>query len=1273
MPENEAKKDGRLADGGSQAIPNIDLDRQVSLPSIPLSNSPDPGKADSQAEFTFDQKVKSYGEALKTELAKNTRRNFHGEFEWEPYRINIDHIPTEYHERLAHYLLQAYKLPEAERHVAYNAPVFHSMDRTALAQALLARGLRGVVALGENLYNFKGVDESVILEPLLRGGYIEGWIDKVDFFSPSAHRTIVMAAAKQVINVHVVLRNLHRFTLTEDDQRAMVKTILAGQEKDPDAPVVDSNAVESLVNILHLVKGVDHGEVLLESVKCSARVALSIAAQLHRYSSLPYESLAEACSGLKNNPAWQDGVVPRRLHMLTIYLSAYPLLDDKERAQRLLKFNPIQVLDHIEEYPSLRHLDVALACLKSDRHYKMPSFFWQFPSHMAKLSLPTLKERRTLAEALMESPYGCEALIRSFEKFQGVDPSAVADKILERDAKSFLNTGLFLGFTPSEMLVRLLRKGPLEATPVSTEEEETNKWIQLGGHTSEVAAALMREGLGQLVIENPSRFVGLSHAELQGAAVQASLLSIHHGRVDTAQGFLKSHEVPVERLNQKLIEHLRVDMSSQSPSPEALLRIAGVAAWSLYYPELLRAEGVAQFLGPYRSLFGSQDPEQLERNARQRFLENLVSRGVPILIQSGWFHPRVLPSLATILPSFLESTTGSLSAWAAHEANLQVNLFVIQERQKVADVAFRRALRDLGPEAEAQLIHKRAEVIWKVLAEPMNREIVDPIPSSQAQDGGAELSHAVTELKLLRRFYADFGIIQAPALYSRRYRSCQVPALGGEGLETDPWKLASLQRELKSLHNTVAKDDPVDVTKLADEHLEYLSGWIRIRDPQNRHHHSTASNLLGYRLRKYQEASNEGSIQPKDARLLPRRMRVHLSLGSSPPEKKWTEALTTSYERTKETLEQCRDLKARDLFVQERSSVRRFIDQQLQERRDWLAAAEALSPGSKKALSGREQVVRLVEYSHELDKIQDPQRLIEFLCRVKGPTADRFKGSVVKLSLCLGFERVLHQDEFLESLANIPTERSVRRIVEFIANEVRDAALRPLERDPKILHIAEKCLCVPEFKRALVTEQTADPGGRERFPQGSPTEEIIVLPTRGILAELAGFFSEACWTDKENLMRDHPNATALVFLKRKTETTDLELASGSVDLSDAKLLGACYMLQVQDIQGNEVLALRGINPRDKICDHLDTESFIEGLLDDVMMPYADALGAKKIVIPFDELGHAQTNRIPINKYLHARYAEGEYIPLDTKGPSSLFNDRLIFDKCRLVRLRPPRQ
>jgi hypothetical protein len=69
MPENEVKKEGRLADGGSQAIPNVDLDRQVSLPSVPLSNSPDSGKADSQAEFTFDQKVKSYGEALKTELA----------------------------------------------------------------------------------------------------------------------------------------------------------------------------------------------------------------------------------------------------------------------------------------------------------------------------------------------------------------------------------------------------------------------------------------------------------------------------------------------------------------------------------------------------------------------------------------------------------------------------------------------------------------------------------------------------------------------------------------------------------------------------------------------------------------------------------------------------------------------------------------------------------------------------------------------------------------------------------------------------------------------------------------------------------------------------------------------------------------------------------------------------------------------------------------------------------------------------------------------------
>lgn len=143
--------------------------------------------------------------------------------------------------------------------------------------------------------------------------------------------------------------------------------------------------------------------------------------------------------------------------------------------------------------------------------------------------------------------------------------------------------------------------------------------------------------------------------------------------------------------------------------------------------------------------------------------------------------------------------------------------------------------------------------------------------------------------------------------------------------------------------------------------------------------------------------------------------------------------------------------------------------------------AQAASLDPEKVSAGHRQLSQLEDYLKDLDKVDNPQQLFEFVCSLKGPMAEKSKGTVVRLALRLGLEGVSSKEEFLEALEPMPTEESVRRIYEFIANQVRDAALRPLEKNPKILRIAEKQLSVPEFKSALAIHR-----GGSRFHGGSP-------------------------------------------------------------------------------------------------------------------------------------------------------------------------------------------
>jgi hypothetical protein len=1290
----------------------------LSVPPSPTSQigeSARVGGADSQASLHFDQRVKNYGEQLKQELIRNTKGDVFGEPVWAPYRIDVAHIPPEYHERVAHYVLQAYRLPCAEQHIAYNAAVFKATDPSKLARALIGRGLAGILALGDHLMSFRGADERVVFDGLtkrevLKGYYGYGtckWLEQVDFFKEVPHLEILDWCFKNML-WSKAFAFIERFRLSDDDQRAIVDRLF--RYRSPNfAP---SDIIAELIPYLHRLQELDHGAILERAIYSGLHAAREVAVHVHLYSHVDATRLANACRRAELDedaaffrqevlkirecfdPAditsWDEDAYEVGRLILEAYLSDYTSLKEDERARRVLDFHPKHVLANSAWYPSLRHQDIAMEnILHKDKYNFEQQGLGNVPPHEGLRTNPqkaadffgsfsnlvdlTPEDRMAvIREILHEFQHNSRAYILSHcEKFVRDIRHEVAEMLFEDDISPCLLHGKFLGFSPSELFKKYHEMGlrkQVRSPLHSLQDNEVERWLRFGGHDHEIANTLIEGGKGRLIIENLSCFTGLTDMHRCRAGLQTALWCVNQGRVDSAKECVAMYRVSVDELNDALQEQFKGDISVDESSPEKLLRMAGLAAWSLYYPSILERGSfltAREKLEPYRRILGPTDSGQLERNAKQRLLENLVSKGIPLGIKLGWFHRDSLELFAHILPSFLESTMGSNKAWHAHEINLEELARHISWGEHMRSLA----QKEMGPMSPPEVVDQRA------------KELISDYESRSRRGGVIILAdpqkcNAEYNFKMLRDFYQEFGVIEAPTLFQKWYKSRMIRECGDKESAPSQREVSALDiSELKALRNMLAGHGHVPAVLPSVAEDEYLASWthLRISKSASGREASASTNAREFtdRMHSFSLRSRAGQIVSKDQRLKARVIRVSKAR-SDVSEESLVGMVAEAYRRVVTTLHQVKRTSVDELFVQERSAVREFVVGQHRDRCEWLSEAEQISPESPKNASARAQVVALEAQLEALEKIETPQMLVNFLCSMKN---DRLKYSFIRLALCMGLERTTDQDALFDSFGSSPSRNSIRSVVEFIANNVRDAALRSLEREPKVLHAAEKFLCLSHFKRALLLRPPDDKqtDKQEGNTQGitEPSEEIIVLPTRGMLAELAGYFSDACWIDQRNLMLQHPHATALVFLKRERTVTEQELIEGAVDLSEASLLGACYILQTKDAVGSPVLVLRGINPRERACSHLDMGSFVERLLDEVVVPCAKILGATKVVVPFDALGHAQTNRERINEYMLKQYADAPYIPLDATDTGSMFNERLIFDKCRVVRPKPP--
>lgn len=170
-------------------------------------------------------------------------------------------------------------------------------------------------------------------------------------------------------------------------------------------------------------------------------------------------------------------------------------------------------------------------------------------------------------------------------------------------------------------------------------------------------------------------------------------------------------------------------------------------------------------------------------------------------------------------------------------------------------------------------------------------------------------------------------------------------------------------------------------------------------------------------------------------------------------------------------------------------------------------------------------------------------------------------------------------------------------------------------------------------------------------------ESIRAYATRGLLGELAGFIGESCLTRQEDLMRRHPNATAIIFVKNADKPESIRLE------------GSCMLLTVKDNDGNDVLVIRGLNPTQNLILSLSAASFFEQFLEHVVKPIAKKLHIKKIAIPTpqkDIFFEARTNRPSLAVYLTDRCANLPSITFENDRDRAVFNDNSFEKSCVLL-------
>jgi len=134
------------------------------------------------------------------------------------------------------------------------------------------------------------------------------------------------------------------------------------------------------------------------------------------------------------------------------------------------------------------------------------------------------------------------------------------------------------------------------------------------------------------------------------------------------------------------------------------------------------------------------------------------------------------------------------------------------------------------------------------------------------------------------------------------------------------------------------------------------------------------------------------------------------------------------------------------------------------------------------------------------------------------------------------------------------------------------------------------------------------------------------VPTRGPLLELSGQIADACWASKYSLIaEDFENVTAVTMV-------------ANPDSAKEKFVGSALLLEAQNVDGEQFLIVRGLNPIENTINKLDVEDFYQ-----TFMTWADEQAAQMdrdlLVVIDDHAGGSATNRPKLFTHLTQKSKE----------------------------------
>ena len=136
------------------------------------------------------------------------------------------------------------------------------------------------------------------------------------------------------------------------------------------------------------------------------------------------------------------------------------------------------------------------------------------------------------------------------------------------------------------------------------------------------------------------------------------------------------------------------------------------------------------------------------------------------------------------------------------------------------------------------------------------------------------------------------------------------------------------------------------------------------------------------------------------------------------------------------------------------------------------------------------------------------------------------------------------------------------------------------------------------------------------------TTELTCVPTRNMLTEFSGHIADACWVNEyKSMLASFPNLTSVFFVKDKDKQTE-------------SIQGACLLFETKSEDGEDLLIIRGLNPKETFINTLSAEDFYSKVTD-YLKTIAERTN-KRLAIVIDHINGASTNREAILRMLYPK-------------------------------------